>query len=178
LLTKEILLPAQEYLDLNEEEIATTNAENLKTAGRMVLGLSLLGVCGPLSGLVAGLGIARGVSRSIGRLSVPIRDAAGKLSGIVGPISLSACWDLEEAEAVLHKIADRVGAVTERLQQSQREALRAEQLAAVGQMAAGIAHELRNPLMSMKVLVQLAAERSSAATQEGHDLLVLQEEIS
>src|SRR5262249_17796588 len=73
---------------------------------------------------------------------------------------------------------DRVGAVTERLQQSQREALRAEQLAAVGQMAAGIAHELRNPLMSMKVLVQLAAERSSAATQEGHDLLVLQEEIS
>jgi signal transduction histidine kinase len=176
-LTNEILQPAQKYLDLTEEEIAATNENNLRMTDRMVLGLLLLGICGPVSGLVAGYGIARSVSRSIGRLSVPIRDAAGKLNEIVGPITLSARWDLEEVEAVLHKIADQIGAIIERLQQSQRETLRAEQLAAVGQMAAGIAHELRNPLMSMNVLVQLAAERGPSAILEARDLAVLQEEI-
>ena len=43
-------------------------------------------------------------------------------------------------------------------------------------MAAGIAHELRNPLMAMKILIQAAAERSPAVL-EGHDLSVLEEEI-
>ena len=157
-LEDKLLKPAQVYLDTNEEDIENSNAKNLLMGNRVVLGLFLLGICGPVSGLVAGFGIARGFSRSIVRLSLPIQDAAGKLNEIVGPITFSAQAGLEEIEIVLHKIADQIGAVVERLQESRREALRAEQLAAVGQMAAGIAHELRNPLMAMKILVQAAAE--------------------
>jgi signal transduction histidine kinase len=111
-------------------------------------------------------------------LSVPIRDAAGKLNEIVGPITLAARWSLEELEGVLRTIAERIGSVIERLQQSERDAQRAEHLAAVGQMAAGIAHELRNPLMPMKLLVQSAAERSPSPGLDGRDLVVLEQEIS
>jgi signal transduction histidine kinase len=176
-LENKLLLPAQVYLDSNEEDIEISNAANQQMANRVVLGLLLLGICGPLSGLVAGFGIARGFSRSIVRLSLPIQDAAGKLNEIVGPITFSASSGLEEIEIVLHKIADQIGAVVERLQESRREALRAEQLAAVGQMAAGIAHELRNPLMAMKILVQAAAEASPPHLAD-RDLLVLEEEIT
>jgi signal transduction histidine kinase len=173
-----LLTPAQHYLDTYaEEDIKNSNERNLQLANRAVLGLLLLGICGPLSGLVAGFGIARGYSRSIVRLSLPIQDAAGKLNEIVGPITFSAQAGLEEIEIVLHKIADQIGAVVERLQESRREALRNEQLAAVGQMAAGIAHELRNPLMAMKILVQAAGE-ANPPTLAGRDLVVLEEEIT
>jgi signal transduction histidine kinase len=96
----------------------------------------------------------------------------------VGPVTLPPGWGLDELERVLRHLAEQVGAVIERLQQSQREALRAEQLAAVGQLAAGIAHELRNPLMSMKILVQSAADQGDPARLGVRGLAVLEEEIT
>jgi two-component system sensor histidine kinase HydH len=173
-LTNEILQPAQEYLDSNEVEIDARKEEYKLVTYRIVLGLVLLGICGAASGF----GISWAISRSIVRLSVPIRDAAGKLNEIVGPITLSARWGLDELEGVLRTIAERIGAVIERLQQSEREARRAEHLAAVGQMAAGIAHELRNPLMPIKILVQSAADRHPSPGLDGRDLAVLEQEIS
>jgi signal transduction histidine kinase len=176
-LVSKILRPVHEYLDFNEDEVAGTAAENQSLSEWLVLGLLLLGTCGAGAGLLAGFGIARGIRRSIVRLSVPIRDAAGKLNEVVGPIPLSAGWNLNELQGVLSKMASEIGTVTRRLRQSQREVLRAEQLAAVGQLAAGMAHELRNPLMSMKILVQAAAERNDAGLG-GRDLAVLEEEIT
>jgi two-component system sensor histidine kinase HydH len=173
-LIPEILEPAQEYLDVNEKEIDADIKHNKSVTDRIVLGLILLGICG----LVSGFGISWAISRSIVRLSVPIRDAAGKLNEIVGPITLSSRWGLDELEGVLRTISERIGAVIDRLQQSEREARRAEHLAAVGQMAAGIAHELRNPLMPIKILVQSAADRRPSPGLDGRDLAVLEQEIS
>ncbi|HVS37658.1 MAG TPA: ATP-binding protein, partial [Gemmataceae bacterium] len=177
-LTQTILPPAQDYLDYNETQIQQGSEENQRTTGRMVIGLLLLGVCGPVTGVLAGYGVSRAVSRSVVRLSVPVLDAAGKLNGVVGPIAVSGGRGVDGLEAVLRRMAEQIGAVVERLQQSQREALRAEQLAAVGQMAAGFAHELRNPLMAMKILVQSAADRTGGVGLVGRDLAVLEEEMS
>ncbi len=173
-LTGEILEPAQRYLDSNEDEIDARNKEYKLVTYRVVMGLVLLGICLAASGF----GISWAISRSIVRLSVPIRDAAGKLNEIVGPITLSARWGLDELEGVMRTISERIGAIIDRLQQSEREARRAEHLAAVGQLAAGIAHELRNPLMPIKILVQSAADRRPCPGLDGRDLAVLEQEIS
>jgi signal transduction histidine kinase len=112
-----------------------------------------------------------------------IRDAAGRLNEDVGPISYSR-GDMAEVENVLRLITDGVGTIVARLQEKEHEALQAEQLAAVGQLAAGMAHELRNPLMSMKILVQGALAGSCGENQESEarlssrDLSVLEEEIT
>jgi signal transduction histidine kinase len=191
-LTQEILQPTHEFLDLNEQEVEDSVAENRVFASRLVWGLLLLGICGSGAGLVAGIGFARGFGRSLIQLSVPIRAAAGQLEAVVGPAILPAGGDLQEMETVLHRMAERIGEVVGRLRRSEREVLRSEQLAALGQMAAGMAHELRNPLTSMKFLLQaaLAGECPSVPTEDGHsdglpvpclagrDLRVVEEEVN
>jgi two-component system, NtrC family, sensor histidine kinase HydH len=185
-LVREILQPTQNYLTLNATESEESINENQVFARWLTGGLLLLGICGSAAGLIAGFGFARAFQRSLVQLILPIRAAAGHLEEAVGPVTFSSTADLHEMESVLHMIAERIGAVVERLRQTEREVLRSEQLAALGQMAAGMAHELRNPLTSMKILVQtaLAGERagglagSSGVGLGGHDLIVLEEEIT
>lgn len=173
---RDIFQPARAYVDYHRKVVERTSRQSQIMADRMGLGLLLLGVCGAAAGLVAGFGIARGVSRSIVQLSVPVHGAAGKLNEVVGPITLSAAAGFEELETALEDMADHIGTVVERLEQREREVLRGEQLAAVGQLAAGVAHELRNPLMAIKILVQAAGDHGDGALS-GRDLAVVEEEI-
>jgi signal transduction histidine kinase len=181
ILVEEILAPAHAYLEYNEDEVEQSIAQNQVFADRLVYGLLTLGICGSGAGLAAGFGFARGLGRSLIQLSVPIRAAAGQLDEVVGPLTFTGA-DIPQLEGVLRQIADRIGAVVERLRQSEREALRAEQLAALGQMAAAMAHELRNPLTSMKIIVQ-GAQSAAGWGEENpalsdRDLQILEEEIS
>lgn len=173
----DILPPVHDYLELNEAAAAESARENRAVADRLVPALVMLGVCGCTAGLLTGFGLARGVARSIVQLSIPIRDAAGKLSEAVGPITVSSMNRLADLEQDLQRLAAEIGTVVGRLQDTQREVLRREQLAAVGQLAAGIAHEMRNPLTAMKLMVQAAARRPGQADLRGRNLAVLVEEI-
>ncbi|HVC96802.1 MAG TPA: ATP-binding protein [Pirellulales bacterium] len=174
----EIFAPAREYVEYLRRVVENSQEQSQRSANRMRLALLLLGVCGSVGGLLAGFGIARGVSRSIVQLSVPVHGVAGKLNEVIGPITLSAGEGFEELESALRDMADHVGTVVERLEQRELEVLRGEQLAAVGQLAAGIAHEVRNPLMAMKILVQAAVARDDGGGLRGRDLMVVDEEIT
>jgi signal transduction histidine kinase len=69
---------------------------------------------------------------------------------------------LKEREHLLHEIEmwnrqleARVAEKTEALQKAQEEIVQAEKLAALGYLSAGMAHEIRNPLNSIMLFVQL-----------------------
>ena len=57
-LEPEILAPAHDYLDWNEEEVEKAIATSQVFADRLVYALLLLGTCGSAAGLVAGFGFA------------------------------------------------------------------------------------------------------------------------
>ncbi len=175
---KGLLAPAKSLLALEEELIHKSDDRNRDMANRVAGVLWLLGTCGAVAGLVAGFGIARSISHSIVNLYVPIRAASGRLEEVIGPVDIAPARGIEHLDEILRSMADQVGTVVDRLQQTEHEVLRAEQMSALGQLAAGLAHELRNPLTSMKLLVQAAVESGAGAGLRGRDLAVVADETA
>ncbi len=173
-----MLTPARAYVDFSRQVVEGTSRESQLLANHIRVGLIFLGASGAVGGLMAGFGIALAISRSIVQLQVPIRGAAGKLNEVVGPVTFSVGSGLDGVNQMLEQMSEHIATVVERLQQREREVLRAEHLAAVGQLAAGLAHELRNPLMPIKILVQAASDRGNGAGLHGRDLAVIEQEIT
>ncbi len=178
LLTNEVLTPLRQCISFNQEVVERANEANQQTAQHLKIGFLLLGICGAAAGLLTGTGIARAVGRSIVQLNVSVRDVVGKLHDVRAPVTISRDGGFQGIESDLKRLEDDIGEVVRRLQQRETELLRAEQLARVGQLAAGLAHELRNPLMPMKMLVQAALERGDDAGLKGRSLHVINDEIS
>jgi signal transduction histidine kinase len=172
-----VVKPSQDLLQLNKEMMEQTSEESRRVAQQAQQALILIGLIGPVGGLIAGYGIARGLSRSIYQLSVRVRDMAQSLDQDVASVRLEADGDLQTLDRQLQHVVRRVEEVTERQQQHQREMLRAEQLAAVGQLAAGLAHEIRNPLTAVKMLVEVALRSENRKPLQLDDLRVIHGEV-
>src|SRR5206468_12361632 len=104
--------------------------------------------------LAAGLGaswlISRGLARPIGELRQAMAVVgAGALDHEIEPRSRDEIGEL--ASAFAH--------MTEQLRQSRAQLVQSEKLASIGQMAAAVAHGLRNPLASLRAAAQLARHR-------------------
>ncbi|MBY0523088.1 MAG: MCP four helix bundle domain-containing protein [Gemmataceae bacterium] len=167
-----------ELFRLNKQAMDQTAAESRSVSQQARIVLLLVGLSGPVGGLMLGYGVARGLTRSIYRLSVRVQDVAEHLDENVGTMRVAVDGDIEHLDRQLQHIVTRVEEVGERLQRHQREMLRAEQLAAVGQLAAGVAHEIRNPLTSIKLLVEAALRTSNPKPLIEADLQVIHTEVS
>jgi two-component system, NtrC family, sensor histidine kinase HydH len=176
-LDHDVVVKCKELRDFNLGEIERSNRDSQSIVSRLNWGLLAVGLGAPLSGLLLGYAMARSLHHSIYQLSVGIRDAAGRLNRELGSVTLEEKGDLPDLHRQLQGVIAEIERVVEQLQQREREVLRAEQLAAVGQVAAGVAHELRNPLTSVKMLVQTGMEGEHAAGLPPEDLKVMEHEI-
>ncbi len=83
---------------------------------------------------------------------------------------------LREERALVQEVARQLGVLVERQQEAQeRERLRqqlwrSERLGTIGQLAAGLAHELNEPLGAILGYAQLARKSFGLPDQTGHDL--------
>lgn len=177
LLTNDILRPLHDSLALNQQVVERMDEASRASARLLTIGFLLLGVCGGMAGLLMGNAIARTIGRSLVQLTVTVRDVAGRLPEVQPPVTLSHSGDLAGIASTLVEMEQGITAVIERLRRSETELLRREQLARVGQLAAGLAHELRNPLTPIKMLVQAAIDRGPVGGLDGRSLRVLEHEI-
>jgi signal transduction histidine kinase len=175
-----VVKPCENLSSVTKEMMKETVQESNEVSQLVRLVMIVLGLIGPVSGLMSGYGIARGLSRSIYQLSVRVQGMAQRLDQDVASVSVAADGDIQNLDKQLQHVVERVEEVAQRVQQHQREMLRAEQLSAVGQLAASVAHEVRNPLTSVKLLVEAALRprRSEHAAQlSDEDLQVIHREV-
>lgn len=177
ILEKEVLKPSTDLQRFNSVQIEESDNNNRRIVTTLKWGLVILGIAVPLSGLLLGFAVARSLRHSIFQLSVGIQDAAGRLNRTLGSVTLEEESELPDLHRRVQGIVKEIERVVDQLQQREREVLRAEQLAAVGQVAAGVAHELRNPLTSIKMLVQTGLEGKTPVGLPAEDLAVMENEI-
>ena len=150
----------------NTRRIELSAEQHERVLRRLAWGMAGVGGLGGVAGVVVGWGVARGLARSIGRLRVQVRAAAGMLGPDPPEIVLTGEGGFGGLHAEVDRLTDRIGETVAALQQREHEVLRAEQLAAVGQLAAGVGHELRNPLTSIKLLAQAGLEDGAGLTPD------------
>jgi len=176
-LDQNVLAPSIRLRKYNTDQVEEADGENRTIVHNLTWVLLAVGLGAPVSGLLLGYAMARRLHQSIYQLSVRIRDAAGRLNSELKPISLDEIGDFPDLHVQLHSVIQEIERVVTELHQREREVLRAEQLAAVGQVAAGVAHEIRNPLTSVKMLVQTGLEGTPPSGLPPEDLAVMETEI-
>jgi two-component system sensor histidine kinase HydH len=172
-----VVKPCKDLLAYNMQQAAQNDRDNYLIVNRLTWTLIAVGLGAPIVGLLLGYAMARKVYQSITQLSVRIRDAAGRLRKELPAVVLEDPGDLQTLHRHMQGVLEEIESVVERLQQREHEVLRAEQLAAVGQVAAGVAHELRNPLTSVKMLVQTGMEGDRPTGLPPEDLGIIEREI-
>lgn len=134
-----------------------------------------LGGLGLLAALVLGLLMGKWVARPVVKLASAARQVTtGGLQDPAGVKELS----LSESPHATDEIGDLTLAfqtMLATLRRSQEELVKSERLAATGKLAASVAHEIRNPLTSLRMTAQMLQKRAGetdATTREGYTLLL------
>ena len=145
-----------------------------------------------LGTVIAGVVVAWALSRSLARPINELRAAmdivgAGKLDHPIVSTSRDEIGDLARAFAAmtaslrdsrgeLVRLNDELGAKIGQLQQAQSRLIQSEKLASIGEMAAAVAHGLRNPLASLRASAQFVLRHPGAAAA-GEQLQAIVSEV-
>ena len=110
--------------------------------------------------------------------SIPVRsdDELGQLAECFNTMTTALYRSRAELQEWGRTLEEKVLAATRELQKAQAETARSEKLASVGLLAAGIAHELNNPLTGVLTFSHLVRNELPDGSPEAEDLdLVIQE---
>jgi signal transduction histidine kinase len=129
--------------------------------------LLLIGVGGFLLGIAGAAFLARRITRPIHRLvDGTVRIAHGDFSQAIVDTSRDEVGDLARS---FNEMTGQLLQARQRMEEANRCLVQHEKLASIGRMAATIAHEIRNPLTSVKLNIQKVAEEESfAETVKAH----------
>jgi signal transduction histidine kinase len=137
------------------------------------LAISLL----PALGIALGWWTANRLQRSVAQIQVSLHDPQLAAPGDLGTVKVHSGNVLTSIQKQVEVVVERLRRTGDELQAARQEVLRSERLAAIGGLAAGVAHELRNPLTSVKLLLQHAASRGGDATVPAAKINLILDEI-
>ena len=133
--------------------------------------LLVLGLLGLLASVEVAVFLAYALARPLQRLGWACMEIAHG-HRVVLPVSWWFPRELRELMLSFNRMSSQL----ERWKDVQRQVEWMDRLATIGEMASGLSHEIRNPLASMRVHIELL-KRQSHTEQETSDLAVLETEL-
>ncbi len=94
-----------------------------------------------------------------------IEQALGVDSLDLPPLPMSGEQELDRIIAALNQAGERLGEARRQSEQLNRPVATAERLASLGRLAAGLAHEIRNPIAAMRLKAENALAKGSQHTE-------------
>jgi two-component system sensor histidine kinase HydH len=111
------------------------------------------------------------------RIGKPIRRLTATVHGITERGLQESEWDLRTTGGEVGVLASAFRAMMERLAVAQAEAVMQSRLALLGEIAANVAHEVRNPLSILKTSAQLLARRELPLSEQDELASVVTAEV-
>jgi len=150
--------------------------ENQKEIRRTRLMLILIGCSGFLLGLVGAGILAKRITGPLQKLvEGTVRISQGDFTQTISVTSRDEIGDLARS---FNEMTRDLLETRRRMEDANRRLIQAEKLASIGRISASIAHEIRNPLTSVKLNIQKLQQSERLDEEEKEHLGISQEGIS
>jgi signal transduction histidine kinase len=117
----------------------------------------------PISQLREGMAVV-----GTGRLDYPIETRSSDEIGDLARAFATMTDNLRQSRADMDRLNTELEAKVAQLERTQAQLLHSERLASIGEMAAAVAHGIRNPLASLRAAAQLALRQAHLAAPRAH----------
>lgn len=174
---KKLSLSTERLRKINDELIASSRLQLANAHSRVLFMRMLMLLFGPLLGVYLGWGVARRLQSSVTEIAVTLDQSGLADEPQELRFSITRESSIEDVRKQAERVVERLRHVARELQVARREAIQSERLAAVGELAAGVAHELRNPLTSVKLLLQHVSKKANGFRIEESQLHLILEEV-
>jgi signal transduction histidine kinase len=153
------------------QSLEDMRADVRRTRGALIL----IGLVGLLVGLGGSTLLAKRITKPLKELvEGTVRISRGDFSHRIRPSSADELGGLARS---FNEMTSRLLEARERMESANRRLVQAEKLASIGRLAATIAHEIRNPLTSVKLNIQRIAESEHLDEIEREHLGICQEGV-
>lgn len=166
----------EEYLSINERlmQDAMQHIENEnQTAQEIMYGIAGIGI---LLGIFLGIILTRSITHPIYELVLKVKGATEK--DLTETVDIANETELDHLDRHVRDLIDRTYEINQDLEQSRKKLMQTEKLAALGQISAGVAHEIYNPLAAIKMLLFSLRKELDLDAQKTKDFDVITAEIN